>query len=604
MLALPAVGSMACLNFSGHNIIMRVSQLLGVTLKESPGGVELASHDLLVRAGYIRQLSSGIFSYLHLGHRSLQKIQQILREEMDKIGGVEISMPVVHPADIWKKTGRYEEIDESLVRFSDRADRDLVLAMTHEEVVSSLAQSEVTSYKQLPLLVYQIQTKFRDEARPRGGLIRVKEFAMKDSYSLDASWEGLAKQYEAHYEAYFRIFARSGVPVVAIKSDVGMMGGKVAHEFMYLSEIGEDTIFICDKTGYKANKEVAVFRKKYPQDEPLSLQKVHTPGSKTIAEVAQFLGVEEEKCGKMVFFTALISPDLPEKLVAVVIRGDMEVNPVKLQKLAHLKSMRPATEAEILAAGTVPGYASPMSLHKKDCLIIADDLVAHSPNLVLGADQTDYHYKNTCYGRDYEADLVGDIAMAYEDALSPDTNDDTARLRAVRGVEVGNIFQLGTKYTEGLDAYFMDEQGKSKPLIMGSYGIGVGRILACAAEEHRDKDGLNLPISIAPYSLLLVALIDSAETQAAADTLYHALQNAGIDVLYDDRKIKSAGVKFKDADLWGIPLRLTLSKKSLQKGGVELKRRGEKNFSIVPKNEVLETVKQQISQLFDEITLN
>ncbi len=579
---------------------MKVSQLLGITLKESSGGADLASHDLLVRAGYIRQLSSGIFTQLHLGHRSLQKIQQILREEMDRIGGVEIAMPVVHPADIWRKTGRYDEIDESLVRFSDRAERDLVLAMTHEEVVSSLTQSEVTTYKQLPILVYQMQTKFRDEARPRGGLIRVKEFIMKDSYSLDATWEGLEKQYAAHYEAYFRIFKRAGLPVIAIKSDVGMMGGKVAHEFMYISDIGEDTIFICDKTGYQANKEVANFRKVYPTADPLPIEKVHTPNTKTIAEVAQFLGVSEVQCGKMVFFMGTFAEE-EEKLVAAVIRGDMEVNPVKVQKLGGIKKMRPATDEEIKAAGSVAGYASPMGLKRDKAMVIADDLVAHSPNLVLGADETDYHYKNVCYQRDYTADVVGDIAMAYEGALSPDTDDDTATLRAVRGVEVGNIFQLGTKYTEGLNAYFMDEHGKSHPVIMGSYGIGVGRLLACLAEEYNDKDGLNFPIAVAPYHVQLVALIDSDETKQAADSLYEELKAAGIEVLYDDRKIKSAGVKFKDADLRGIPLRITLSKKSLEKGGVEFKQRGERNFDIVSTESITDVLIQKIAALHAEL---
>ncbi len=578
---------------------MKVSQLLGITLKESSGGADLISHDLLIRAGYIRQLSSGIFSQLHLGHRSLLKIQQILREEMDRVGGVEIAMPVVHPADIWKKTGRYDEIDESLVRFSDRAERDLVLAMTHEEVVSTLTQSEVTTYKQLPILVYQMQTKFRDEARPRGGLIRVKEFIMKDSYSLDSTWEGLEKQYIAHYEAYFRIFARAGLPVIAIKSDVGMMGGKVAHEFMYISDIGEDTIFLCDKTGYQANREVAVFRKKYPQEAALPLEKVHTPQRKTIAEVANFLGVEEARCGKMVFFVGTFAEG-EEKLVAAVIRGDMEVNPVKVQKIGGIKKLRPATDAEITAAGTVAGYASPRPLQGK-AFIVADDLIAHSPNLVLGADEVDYHYKNMCYGRDFTADVVGDIAMAYEGALSPNTDDDTATLRAVRGVEVGNIFQLGTKYTEGLGAYFMDENGKSHPVIMGSYGIGVGRLLACLAEECHDADGLKLPISVAPYHVILVGLLDSEETEQAAEALYQQLKAAGIEVLYDDRKIKSAGVKFKDADLRGIPLRLTLSKKSLEKGGVEFKQRGERSFEIVPTAEVVNVLKAHIDRLHAEL---
>ena len=580
---------------------MKFSQLLATTLRKTSADTEVVSHDLLLRAGYIRQLSAGIFSYLHLGWRSLRKIEQILREEMDAIGGVELNMPVVHPAEIWHRTGRYDLIDESLLRFTDRTKRSMVLAMTHEEVVGTLAASEITSYKQLPKLIYQMQTKYRDEARARGGLIRVKEFVMKDSYSLDTSWEGLEKQYHAHYYAYYKIFMRAGLPVIAIKSDTGMMGGSIAHEYMYLTDIGEDTIFLCEKTGYKANKEVAVFKKHYPNITPKALEKVYTPQQKTIADLADFLGVCPDECAKMVFFMGEIADEEEEKLIAVVVRGDMEVNPVKVQKLAKAVRMRTATEDEIAAAGGVAGFASPIGLDDCMSIVVVDDLVAHSNNLVTGANESEYHYLNSCYGRDYTAQIVGDVAMAYEGAPAPNTDDDDAVLTAVRGVEVGNIFQLGTKYSEALDATFMGENGRPQPIVMGSYGIGVGRMLACLAEEHHDENGLKLPPQVAPYHVHIVGLLDKANVKEQADMLYHLLKNAGIEVLYDDRhkKMASPGIKFSDADLIGLPIRLTISSRSLKNGGVELKRRDNGESKMVELEEVL----LEIRKLLGEMTI-
>lgn len=580
---------------------MKVSRLLSTTLRESPQATELKSHDLMLRAGYIRQLGAGIFSYLHLGWRSIRKIEQILREEMDRIGGVEINMPVIHPAEVWKKTGRYDEVDDSMVRFTDRADRAMVLAMTHEEVVSDLALSEITSYKQLPVLIYQMQTKFRDEPRARGGLIRVREFIMKDSYSLDTSWEGLEQQYDNHYWAYYRIFKRAGLPVIAIKSDVGMMGGKVAHEYMYVSEIGEDTIFISQKTGYKANKEVATFKKVFTEVAPAPIEKVHTPGTKTIKDLAALLQIEESATGKMVFMTGKVEGE--EKLIVAVVRGDMELNPVKLAKAGGVRDLEPATEEAIKAAGCEPGYASPIAIDRSKCLVVADELVAKTNNLVLGANEVDYHLKNVCYERDYTADIVDDIVSAYEGALAPDAETDDATLHAVRGVEVGNIFQLGTKYTDGLGATFMDVDGRPKSIIMGSYGIGVGRLLACLAEEHQDDKGLMLPIAVAPYHVALVGLMDNEEVSSQAESLYEQLQEAGVEVLFDDRKPKVAtpGVKFGDADLIGLPIRVTLSKRSLKNGGAEIKRRDATESEIIPIEEVLPRVQSVIKQLFADL---
>jgi len=570
---------------------MRYSKILFSTSKESVSSIDIASQELLVRAGYVRQLAAGIFSALHFGHRSFQKIEKILREEMEAIGGVEMSMPIVHPASIWKATGRYDDIDESLVRFSDRGGRNMVLAMTHEEVVASIAKTEIETYRQLPQLIYQIQTKFRDEARARGGLIRVREFVMKDSYSLDTSWEGLEKQYEAHYHAYHRIFARTGLPVIAIESDVGMMGGRIAHEYMYLTEIGEDTIFICESTGYKANKEIATFQLPTPpKEDPKSLEKVYTPASKTIAELADFLDVPATACGKVVFFAGLV--DGEEKTIIALVRGDMEVNKVKLQNLTKSKYIETATSEAILALGAVPGFASPININHTKAIVVADQLVSISMNLVVGANEVDYHYKNACYERDYTADIVGDITNAFEGALAPNATTDADILKAVRGVEMGNIFQLGTKYTEGIGAYFMDQNGRQQPIIMGSYGIGVGRLLGCLAEEYHDDKGLLLPISVAPYEVVLVGLLDKTEVTEIADKLYQDLKSAGVDILYDDRnkKVASPGQKFNDADLIGIPIRLTVSRRTIKTNGVELKLRGSAEAEVVALDAIVDKV--------------
>ncbi len=577
---------------------MRYSRLLATTRKELASTYGIKSQDLLIQAGYIRPLGAGIFSAMHFAHRSFRKIEQILREELDKIGGVEISMPVVHPADIWKKTNRYFEVDESLVRFKDRADRDLVLAMTHEEVVATLALSDVTSYRQLPKLIYQMQTKFRDEVRSRGGLIRVREFIMKDSYSLDSSWKGLEEQYQAHYQAYFNIFERVGLPVIAIESDVGMMGGKVAHEYMYLTEIGEDTIFICEETGYQANKEVATFKKSVPDEmEMKALEKVYTPGTKTIEDLAAFLGISSSHCGKVVFFNGEIQGK--EKVIMAIVRGDMEVNENKLQSLTKSKILEPATEEQILSINSVPGYASPMDIDRSNVLLVVDDLIPSSMNMVLGANQADHHLKHVCYGREYEADIIGDIVSAFDGAVAPDATSDHQLLKAVRGVEVGNIFQLGTKYTEALDAFFMDENGRRQPIIMGSYGIGVGRLLGCLSEAYHDENGLKLPLAVAPYHVIITALLDNDEIRDTAEKIYRELLTAGIEVLYDDRdkKVARAGEKFADADLIGIPMRITVSTRSLKNGGVELKLRNEGQGHIVPVEHVLPEVSKILEQI-------
>jgi prolyl-tRNA synthetase len=574
---------------------MRMSSLFSQTLRDAPSEAEIVSHQLLLRAGFIRQLAAGIFSYLPLARRSLTKIENIIREEMNAIGGQEITMPVVHPADLWKETGRWYEIGSEMGRFEDKNGRAMALAMTHEEVVADLVRHEVRSYRQLPCMIYHIQTKWRDDPRPRAGLIRVREFTMKDSYSLDADMEGLDRQYRAHYQAYFNIFNRCGLPVVAVASDVGMMGGSLAHEYMYLTPIGEDTLLLCDQCGYAANRQIALFRKPAVVAETVApLEKVATPGVDTIPKLAAFLGVPEARTAKAVFLVATITEgdhDV-DKFVLALVRGDMEVNETKLTNAVHAKELRPARPEEIRAVGAVAGYGSAIGV--RNTLVVADDLVAASPNLVAGANEEGYHLRNVNYGRDFTADIVTDIVAAGEGFGCPVCG---SAMRTSRGVETGNIFKLGTRYTERLGATFLDRDGTAKPVIMGSYGIGTGRLLACVAEEHHDDSGLIWPISIAPYQVHLVLLAGSgAEAASTADRLYGDLRAHGIEVLYDDRE-ESPGVKFKDADLIGVPLRVTVSERSLKRGGVELKQRTSKETTIVSADEAVASLKALITDL-------
>ncbi len=579
---------------------MRVSKLISQTLREAPAEAEIPSHRLLLRAGFIRQLAAGIFTYMPLAKRSLTKIEDIMRDEINAIGGQELAMPVIHPAEIWQETERWYQIGSEMGRFKDKNNRDMVLAMTHEEVVADIVRKEIHSYRQLPLLIYHIQTKWRDDPRPRAGLIRVREFTMKDSYTLDADWEGLDKQYQAHYQAYFNIFYRSGIPTVAVKSDVGMMGGKMAHEFMYLTPIGEDTLLICKACNYAANRHIARFQKpESAQEDPMPVEKVATPDCKTIEDLANFLGVPEAKTAKAVFFMANIpeGQESVERFIFAVLRGDMELNEIKLANAIKASELRPATEEEIISVGAVPGYASPVGL--QNSLVVVDDLIPESPNLVAGANEEGYHLKNVNFGRDYQADIITDIAAAQEGDACPNCG---GTLRTVRGVEVGNIFKLGSRYSDSMGCYYLDKDGKEKPVIMGSYGIGSGRLLACVAEEHHDEYGLIWPISVAPYHVHIVALSGKGadDVKDTAERLYQDLLAAGVEVLYDDRT-ESPGVKFNDADLIGLPIRLTVSGRSLQQGGIEFKRRDSQAKTIVPQDQIIARVKEEMDAMFAEI---
>ncbi len=582
---------------------MKMSKLFSQTLREAPSEAEVVSHQLLTRAGFIRPLGAGIFSYLPLAKRSLNKLENIMRDEINAIGGQELTMPVIHPGELWKESGRWFQIGAEMGRFKDRVGRDMALAMTHEEVVADLVRKEIHSYKQLPQLIYHIQTKWRDDPRPRAGLIRVREFTMKDSYSLDADWEGLDQQYRAHYQAYFNIFNRCALPTIAVKADVGMMGGKLSHEFMYLTPIGEDTLILCDHCGYTANRQVARFKKTpAPAEPPKPLEMVATPNCKTIEDLANFLGVPKSKTAKAVFMVATIAEGQQDvdRFVFAVVRGDMDVNETKLANAVKAKDLRPAREEEIRAIGATPGYASPIGL--KGAIVVVDDIIPSSPNLVAGANKEGYHLLNVNYGRDYTADIVADLALAFEGAPCPNCG---TPLRTSRGVEVGNIFQLGTRYSDSLGCKFLDKDGQYKPVIMGSYGIGSGRLLACVAEEHHDEHGLTWPISVAPYQVHLISLT-GGENEAAQ--LYARLLAEGVEVLYDDRA-ETPGVKFNDADLIGLPLRLTVSSRSLKpspeqgrrEGGVEFKRRTSAERTVVPLDQAVSRVKMEIAELQAEI---
>ncbi len=552
---------------------MRYSNLFTQTLREAPADAELASHQLALRAGLIRPLAAGIFSALPLGLRVARKIEAIFREEMAAIDCVELLMPIVQPAELWRESGRWNEVGPEMLRMEDRSDREMCLAMTHEEAVTDLARQLIRSYRQVPMCVFQIQTKFRDEPRSRGGLIRVREFTMKDAYSFDLDESGLDSVYQDMYRAYENIFRRVGLEdsVESVESDTGMMGGTGAHEFMYLNQVGEDTLLICDGCGYRANRQIAVYRREDAiRETPEPLQEVATPGCTTIEELTRFLNIPASRTAKAVFMAGSIQGD--ERFIFAVVRGDQELNETKLANAAGAVEMRPATEEEIRAIGAEPGYGSPIGI-AEDALVIVDDLVAASGNLVSGANRVDFHCLNVNAGRDFEADVVADLVAV--DAGMPCASCGAA-LRSERGVEVGNIFKLGTRYSEKLGATVLGEDGKARPLVMGSYGIGVGRLLACVIEAHHDEQGVMWPISVAPFHVHIVVLSGNRPKGEleAAEQICRDLEAEEIEVLLDDRD-ERAGVKFNDADLIGIPIRITVGSRGLARGEVEVKMRNE-----------------------------
>jgi prolyl-tRNA synthetase len=575
--------------------MMRFSRLFGRTLRDDPAEAEIVSHRLLQRAGFIKPLAAGIYTQMPLGWRVCQKIMDIFRYEMEALGCQEMAMPILNPAEIWQETGRWDSVGPALVKWKDRNQRDMALAMTHEETLTDILKTELASYKQLPILVYHIQTKVRDEPRARGGLIRVREFIMKDAYSVHVDQADIDQFYPQMVQAYRNIYEACDLETVEVEADSGMMGGSASHEFMVLSDSGEDTIFISSDGSYAANAERAVFDKgTLPEESLAELEEVHTPNCQTIAEVADFLGVPQTRTVKAVFY---IAENETEDFIFVVIRGDLPVNEVKLANALGGLNFRPAMDDEIEAVGAVPGYASPIGLskdlgHGRKLMIVADDSAVNFPNLVGGANKPDYHLKNTNAHRDYEPDIIADIALAQ---AGDQCVDSEARLKLHRGVEVGHCFKLGKRYSEAMKVTFLDENGKAQAPVMGSYGIGVGRLMAAIVEQHHDEYGIIWPEAVAPFDLHLVSLgknpADGVSQQAEA--IYEDLQAAGLAVLFDDRR-ESPGVKFADADLIGIPWRVTVSTRSLKEGGVEVKRRSEAERQVIPLADFMDFVFEEI----------
>ena len=561
---------------------MRISKLFGKTLREDPAEADTVSHRLLVRAGMINQLVAGVYSYLPLGWRVLKKIENIIRDEMNKAGGQEVNLPVLQPLELWQLSGRDRAFGKSLFTLYDRRERPLALGPTHEEVITQLAGRYIQSYRDLPRLLYQIQVKLRDEPRPRGGLIRVREFHMKDLYSFDTDEAGLDESYREMLRAYQNVYDRCGLPAMLVEADSGAIGGKDSNEFMLIAESGEDEIIYCPDCKYAANAEKAVGVKGgIDNGKPLPVEEVATPGMGTIEEVAGFLKVPHSHTLKAVFYIA------DGKMVFVVIRGDLGVNEIKLNNILKANELRMATEAEVIEAGIVAGAASPVGL--KGFQVIADDSVKSGTNFIAGGNKSETHIRNVNYPRDFKADIVADIASARAGDKCPGCGGTYA---STHGIEVGHIFKLGTFLSEKLGASFIDEKGESHPIVMGCYGIGIGRLLAAAIEQNHDDKGIIWPVPIAPYHVYLCPLYrEGSQVADTAGKLYNEMQAAGLEVLFDDRE-ESPGVKFNDADLLGMPFRVTVSPRTLEKDSVELKKRSEKESELVPLDGIVEKLKR------------
>ena len=567
---------------------MKLEKLVGERFKDRPADCVIDSHAIMVKGGYIKYMANGIYSsYLPL-RRIVRKIEQILREEMDKIDGQEVQFPVVMPASLWDESGRYDSIGDELLRFTDRNNAKMVLGMTHEEAAVHLVREYAQSYTKYPFMIYQIQTKFRDEARPRAGLIRVREFTMKDAYSFHTSQEDLEQYYEKCHAAYERIFERVGVPeVVSVKSDSGMMGGNISHEFMLLTPVGEDSIVLCDSCDYRANMEAAENISDIARDaESAALEKVYTPNVHTIEDVCNFFGDETKNSCKAVVY----QQNVDDKYVVLFIRGDLEVNETKLVNFLG-EQVHAAVITE--ECGLNAGYIGPVNLKVNgDAVVLYDKSLEGRNNLSCGANEAEHHYKGLDMERDVPNAEYHDFAKIQEGGICPKCGKKTVKIS--RGIEVGNIFQLGTKYTKSMNMTYVDANGENKTPIMGCYGIGVGRLAASVCEAHHDEYGPIWPKAIAPWQVHLCAVrVDDEEVRAYADKLYEDLQNAGIEVIYDDRSVR-AGVMFADADLLGIPLRIIVSPKNMKQGVVEVASRDKTLKTQIPLENVMEEIKQYL----------
>jgi len=558
---------------------MRYSKLLLPTLKETPTDAEVVSHRLLLRAGFIRKLTAGIYTYLPLGLAAISKVAQIVREEMNRADAQELLLPMVQPGDLWQESGRWEKYGPELLRFVDRHQRESCLGPTHEEVITDLVRNELHSYRDLPVNLYQIQTKFRDEIRPRFGLMRCREFIMKDAYSFDADEQGAEASYRAMYEAYQRIFTRCGLTFRAVEADTGTIGGSFSHEFMVLAETGEDTVVICTECDYAANMEKARVRAAAPAElpEPLPLEKKETPGKRKVAAVTEFLGISPQQLVKTMVYLADGQP------VAVLVRGDHEVQPVKLKNLLGAVEVEMADDQQVFDITGVPtGYLGPIGLRIK---VVADETVAGMRNFAIGANEKNYHLLNANLGRDFEVAETADLRLATADDRCCECG---GVLELTRGIEVGHIFKLGDSYSRAMNATFQDSGGEKRYFVMGCYGIGVSRIVAAAIEQNHDDNGIVFPLPIAPFQVIVLNLgLNNEEITEAATGIYDGLRSRGVDVLFDDRD-ERPGVKFKDADLIGIPFRLTIGKRFMKEGLVEIRRRSDGQILTLPPDKAVE----------------
>ncbi len=566
---------------------MKASQTFLATLKEAPADAEVVSHQLMVRAGLIRKLSAGIYNYLPLGLKVIRKVENIIREEMNRAGAIELLMPIVQPAELWQETGRWEKMGPELLRIKDRHERDFLIQPTSEEVITDLARTEIKSYKQLPVNFYQIQTKFRDERRPRFGIMRGREFSMKDAYSFDRDVEGLKRSYALMFDAYVRIFQRMGLRFRAVAADNGAIGGSGSQEFHVIADTGEDAIVYCPNSDYAANLEAAeslalIAKRAAPKE---TIQKVSTPEQKRCEDVAQFLKIPLTQTVKSLVL-AVDQDSGPAKLFMLLLRGDHELNEIKVNKVPGLAAFRFASDEEIKTACHSPvGYLGPVGLSPA-IQVLADRTVGNMCDFVCGANEAGYHLTGVNWGRDLPEPVVADIRNAVVGDPSPDGK---GALEICRGIEVGHVFQLGTRYSEAMKCTYLDENGKSQPMVMGCYGIGVTRLLGAAIEQGHDEKGILWPISMAPFELVIcpVGYDKSEMVRQAADELHHQLENAGIDLVLDDRG-ERPGAMFADWELIGVPYRLVIGERSLKEGNVEFQGRGESTAQLVPVNEITE----------------
>lgn len=568
---------------------MRYSELFLPTVREIPADAEIVSHQLMIRAGMIRKLTSGIYTYLPLGYRVIQKLEKIVREEMNRAGAQEVYMPMVQPRELWEESGRWNHYGKELLRFKDRNERECCLGPTHEEVITDLVRNEIKTYRQLPKNIYQIQTKYRDEIRPRFGVMRCREFSMKDAYSFDADEAGVDISYKKMFDAYTKIFQRCGLRFRAVEADTGSIGGSFSHEFMVMADTGEDALVFCGNCDYAANLEKAEIampeRRQISGKEFQPLENVHTPDMKSIEEVSTFLSVLPKDVVKTMIYSADGIP------VAVLVSGDADVNEIKVKNYLNCDILEMADDAMIYEVTGAPrGFAGAIGIKAK---IIADYSLVNMTNFVMGANKEDYHIKNVNIGRDVSVDLFADLRIAKDTDLCPRCN---GNLLFARGIEVGHVFKLGTKYSKPMKATYLDKSGKEKYMVMGCYGIGIGRTVAASIEQNHDVHGIIWPITIAPYQVIITPVnVNDESIRNIAEKLYESLLEKGLDVIIDDRD-ERAGVKFNDADLIGIPLRITIGKKALSEGKIEVKIRKSGEVKILETDEAVGFIIRYISE--------